>query len=421
MGYLLGLLLVLAAVPGLAQDLRVKANGSVMHAGCDPETSVVATLEAGIPLKLRYVMMGETPCYKVAAERDGKQFEGYLAAAAIEGLDALDKKRRDAAWINTSPASIAARETLAGLKAPAGTTSSLPASTRVILAQAEQLIEANQPGKALSILEPELRKHHDPNLLALAGVASWRGDDVKQALAYWKESLDLAPNPKLEQLSHRVEKEKSNDQSNQKLFGTRVVLRYDGEVVPVDTARAMVTVIDSTFARVSSQLGCSAEEKIVTIIQSRGDYKKATDAAEWSGGQYDGRIRVPVLSGQQMNARAEQVLAHETTHACLAMLGEWPSWLHEGMAQKLSGETLNTETRAKLTQMAQDGKLPKLEELRQGWSQMDAAHAGLAYALALAAVDAMYEKYGNDGVRTLMRDPDRLPIVAAALDKSLGL
>jgi hypothetical protein len=28
--------------------------------------------------------------------------------------------------------------------------------------------------------------------------------------------------------------------------------------------------------------------KIMTIVQSRDAYRKATDAAEWNGGQYDG-------------------------------------------------------------------------------------------------------------------------------------
>jgi len=375
-------------------------------------------------LKLRYALSGESvPCYKIAAEVGGRQIDGYLPAAAIEGLDSFDKGRRDAAWVTTSEALSAARNTAAAdaLKAPDGARTGLPASAKVVLAQAEQLIDVNQPGKAMELLEPEIQKRRDPALLAMAGVAAWRSDDPRRALEYWRESLELAPNPDLERLVKRVEKERSNDQSSEKLYGMRVVLRYDSSTVPTDTARAMVNVVDSTFARVSQQLGCYAEEKIVTIIQSRDAYKKATDAAEWSGGQYDGRIRVPVMNGQQMDARQEQVLAHETTHACLAMLGEWPSWLHEGMAQKLSGQTLAPASRAELEQLAKAGQLPKLETLRQGWSGLDTQHARLAYSLALEAVDALYENFGNDGVRNLMRNPERLAIISAELDKRLGL
>ena len=75
----------------------------------------------------------------------------------------------------------------------------------------------------------------------------------------------------------------------------------------------------------------------------------------------------------------------------------------------------------KSANLAHDGKLPKLEELRQGWSRLDTEHATLAYALALAAVDALYDNVGSDGVRNLLRNPERLPAVSADLDKRLGL
>jgi len=414
MGLLLALLLAAA----------VKQDNTALQAGCSADSQTVVSLPAGVPLKLKYSLAGESvPCYKVSTEVSGKVVEGYLPATAIEGLESFDKLRREAIWITTSDALNALHNTqpLAELKANPSTAPALPASAKVILAQAEQSIEAGQPGRALSLLEPEIKKRRDPALLSMAGVAAWRADDAKQALEYWRESLDAAPNPDLERLYKQVQKERTNDQSSEKLYGVRVVLRYDSATVPVDTARAMVTVVDGTFARVASQLGCAAEEKIVTIIQSREAYKKATDAAEWSGGQYDGRIRVPVMNGQQMTAGAEQVLAHETTHACLAMLGEWPSWLHEGMAQKLSGEKQSAAEKSKLAAMAREGQLPKLEQLKQGWSQLDAAHARIAYSLALAAVDALYDNFGTDGVRNLMRNPERLAAVSAELDKRLGL
>jgi tetratricopeptide (TPR) repeat protein len=412
---LLPLLLLLSA--------SIKNDGTALRNGCSADAQTVATLPAGTPIQLRFSLAGESvPCYKVAAELGGKHVEGYLPATAIEDLDSFDKIRREAVWVSTSSALNAARNTqpLTALKDASGQ-SPLPASARVILAQAEQSIEVGQPARALALLEPELKKRRDPALLALAGVAYWRADDSRHALEYWREALDAAPNPGLEQLYKQVQKEQSNDQSSEKLYGVKVVLRYDSGTVPVDTARAMVKVVDSTYARVSSELGCAAEEKIVTIVQSRDAYRKATDAAEWSGGQFDGRIRVPAMNGQQMTAVAEETLAHETTHACLAMLGEWPSWLHEGMAQKLSGAALSPAAKAQIAAMAKAGQLPKLEQLKQGWSQLDSTHARIAYTLALAAVNALYENFGSDGVRNLMRSPERLPAISAELDKRLGL
>jgi hypothetical protein len=405
-------------------SVSVKEDNTALRSGCADDAPMVERLASGVPLKLRFALSGEkVPCYKVAVEVGGRQIQGYLPASAIAGLDSFDKGRKEASWVTVNEALNAARSaaSLDTLKAPESVRSTLPASARVILAQADQLIEANQPGKALAMLEAEIQKRREPALLSMAGVAAWRADEGKRALEYWRESLNLAPNPGLEKLYQRVEKEQTHDQSGEKLYGVRVVLRYDRDTVPVETARGMVGAVDSAYSRVSQQLGCYAEEKIVTIIQSRDAYKKATDAAEWSGGQYDGRIRVPVMSGQQMDARQEQVLAHETTHACMAMLGEWPSWLQEGMAQRLSGETLPPEARARLAEMAKAGQLPKLEAIRRGWSGLDTQSARVAYALALEAVDALYDNFGTDGVRNLMRNPERLPAISAELDKRLGL
>jgi len=425
MGLLLALLLAIGVMNAQTPvAVSVKEDNTVLRSGCADDAPMVQKLAAGNPIKLRFALSGEKiPCYKVAVDVGGRQIEGYLPATAIAGLDSFDKSRKEAAWVTVNEALAAARNaaSLEALKAPAGTRSTLPASARVILAQADQLIEANQPGKALAMLEPEIQKRREPALLSMAGVAAWRADQGKLALEYWRESMDLSPNTDIEKLYKRVQKEQTHDQSGEKLYGVRVVLRYDADTVPVETARGMVGAVDSAFARVSQQLGCYAEEKIVTIIQSRDAYKKATDAAEWSGGQYDGRIRVPVMSGQQMDARQEQVLAHETTHACLAMLGEWPSWLQEGMAQKLSGETLSAANRAQLAELAKAGQLPKLEALRGGWSGLNAQSARLAYSLALEAVDALYDNFGTDGVRNLMRNPERIATVSAELDKRLGL
>jgi hypothetical protein len=234
-------------------------------------------------------------------------------------------------------------------------------------------------------------------------------------------SLDLQPNPSLEDLYRRVQRETAGDQSGEKLFGARVVLRYEAASIPADTARQMLAALDQEYARISTELGCQAEERIVAIAQSPAAYRKTTDAAEWNGGQFDGRIRVPVAPGQVLDAALRRALAHETTHACLTMLGHWPSWVQEGLAQKLSGDAVTPTLRAKLAAWAKEGKLPRLSNLRQDWSRLDTEHATAAYGLSLEAVELLYQGVGMDGVRNLLRSPERLGSITADLDRRLGL
>ncbi len=396
--------------------LTVKEDRTALRAGCAIDSEIVADLPAGAQLIVRYSLAGESaPCYKVAVEREGKALEGYLPAGAIEGLEHFERGRREAAWLQTTQVVNAIRSsaTLPSLKSGAGSSG--------LVDQAVQLIETSQPGKALELLEPAIHKRQDSTLLALAAVAAWRSDDSRRALDFLRDSLSIQPNPEVEGLYRRVERESKADQGTDKIYGVRVLLRYDSVTVPVATAREMVAALDQEFSRISDQLGCSAAERIVAIVQSREAYRKTTDSAEWSGGQYDGRIRVPVAGGQGVDPALRRVFAHESTHACLSMLGQWPAWLQEGLAQKLSGDRLSPGLREKLAGMAQEGKLPRLSNLRQDWSRMDAGHAIIAYALSLAAVELYLENYSQYGLANLVRNPERLADITADLDKRLGL
>ena len=385
--------------------IAVRQDHTALRRGCAADSDAVATLAAGAPVTIRFALSGDdTPCYKVAVEQNGKVVEGYLSAGEIAGLDEFDQQRRAAAWVTQDEVMRA----LPAMPAPTGGA-----------AEAVHLIETSRPSKALQILQPELGRSRDPNLFALAGFAAWRADESKLALDYWKTSLDLQPNPNLAQIYKRVERETAGDQSLEKLIGMQVALRYDPAAVSNETARQMLGLLDAEFARISAEVGCSSEERIVAIVQSPEAYRKTVDVAEWNAGQFDGRIRVPV--GGAVDASVRRVFAHETVHACLAMTGQWPAWFHEGLAQKLSGDVLTNLAREKLAAAAQEKKLPRLENLGQDWSRLDTAHANLAYAESLAAIDLFYENYAQLGIANLVRNPDRLAAITADLDRRLGL
>lgn len=404
--------------------LTVKDDGTPLRSGCSSDAPVVATLPAGATLKLRFAIAGEaTPCYSVSTEVDGKTVSGYLPGAAMDGLETFEKSRKTAnsVEISTSPDSSSSAPAAPPSGAGSSTGDRIHIEGGRAVFYAQRLIEEGRPEEALHMLEPELQAHpKEAGLFAMAGIAAWKNQDNKQALIYWRQSLDLSPNAALENLYARVDREVKNDVSKQTIYGMRVVLRYDDVTVPAETARRMVDLVDQTYARVSSELGCTTQERIPTIVQSREAYLKTTGAAEWSGGLFDGRIHMPAAVGQQFDANTQRALAHETVHACLAMLGMWPSWLHEGMAQKLSGDVLRPEVQAQLKQLAKDGKLPKLSMLTQGWAGLDAHNAAVAYALALEAVDVLYENYHEYGVRNLMKNPERLADITADLERKLA-
>jgi hypothetical protein len=401
--------------------LSVKQDHAILHAGCDADSTEIAALPAGTPLELRYMMAGQTStCYKVKATLGTRIVEGYLPAQALEGLTTFERGRRRAEAVTVTQLLESARgSTTANQSGPVHVNFGRGVS-RILVQHAEQSIEANEPRKALDLLEPELKVRRDPGLLAMAGVAAWKADQGRRALEFWRESMALAPNPGLQGLYAKVELELANDQSTEKLETANVILRFEDGGIPKETASQMLAVVDAAYLRISGQLGCKAQEKIVTIVQNRAAYVRATSAAAWNGGLYDGRIHLPVYD-QAMSEEEEHILAHETTHACLHMLGNWPTWFQEGMAQRFSGEKLSSFTAAKLADMGRERKLPSLTKLGADWTHLADNDAALTYALSYYAVNTMFEVYGDEGVLKLIRNPASLPVVTAELDRRIGL
>ena len=382
--------------------VTVKLPQAPLRSGCGDSEPIIAQLTSGTPVQIRFSIADGSDCYKVSAIVDGKDQVGYLSAKELDGLGDFVSQRRSAASIDTAGTGVS--------ELP------IPHPADTALSPIVDLLNANQPAQALAQVDPLLKANpHHPALLMLAGFAAYRTDDVRHALDYWKESLAIKADDKLESFLRKAERESAADTSNDKLYGMRVALRYEGASLPPDVARSMVAVLDQEFIRISAQLGCTADERITAIVQGRDAYLKSTGAAEWSGGLYDGRIHV------SMSVQTRHAFAHEIVHACLANIGPLPAWLHEGLAQKLSGDILSEPARRELQASIRAGTVPKLDNMGQNWSRMSAEHARLAYNLALAAAEAILAGYANYGLWNIVHNPQILRQITPALDKSLGL
>lgn len=388
-------------------SLSTLNSAADLRDACHPDASLIRKLAPGAAVDIRFSVAGEAgDCFKVAVEQNGETVQGYVPARAVDGRANYDRARAEAPGVtSTEPVAIARK--------PAGPA---PAIGPDSVSKAMGLMQQNRNAEALELLEAVLRvNRRDATVLALAGQAARRSDRVRDAVAYWQESLEMAQSPVVERFLKEALQELAADQSSQQLIGMRFAFRYDDRSVTPEQARSLVPILDSEWARVAELLGCRSEERITAIIQSREAYLRTTSAAEWSGGQYDGRIRVALVEPTP-GEHTRQTFAHEIVHACLAQTGSWPAWFHEGLAQKLSGRTLPASQISAIKQMARTHQLPSLGTMGQTFARMSAHHAQIAYATAMLAVDLLYQHYGPDGVRSLVQSPERLQQVTAQLD-----
>jgi len=77
------------------------------------------------------------------------------------------------------------------------------------------------------------------------------------------------------------------------------------------------------------------------LLYAKTAFKTVTQAPEWAGGLYDGKIRIPVggLTTAEEAVGLQSVLVHEMTHAFLFRMAPvgLPLWFNEGLATAFQG------------------------------------------------------------------------------------
>jgi tetratricopeptide (TPR) repeat protein len=279
---------------------------------------------------------------------------------------------------------------------------------------------------------------NDPVLLMGSGVAAHERGNQKDAMARLTRALEL--NPRLTNAAKLLgqiafdegdvdlairtyEKALKNAPNDTDLANALQALRRDADVHhtfgesrfdrfrvmfegrPEESLAAQATkVFNSAFFRIGDTLGEYPSNTIVAVLYTDKQFRDITRAPEWSGGQYDGRIRIPVAGAGQKPELFEQVMTHELTHAVIASIVRHgvPTWLNEGLAQYFDGSDPNAARR----RMKALGRSIPLKNLEHGFGHMGQAEAQVAYDESLLAVGVMADRPGFGWTRLLHRLAD---------------
>ncbi|MFN7919026.1 MAG: hypothetical protein U0Q16_02960 [Bryobacteraceae bacterium] len=405
----MGFLPVLLAVQTILED------GAALRSACDPSARQLATVNRGDQAEVRFAFNGESgTCFKVAVTSGGQTVEGYLPARVVGRTEDFEQGRRNAGM--TGGGSSAG---LAGAGPPKVQLQLSDVALGDFGAKVSKMIAQGEAADALRLIEEKLsRQPANASLLKLGIAAAYYADRAKEAVEYWDRIPASERDPGAQSLADRARRELAGDRSARQATGARFILRYDESVIRPEQARDLLSVLDREYARVSEQIGCEAKGRLTAVVQTREDYMRTTGAAEWSGGLFDGKIRVALLEAKP-GAETERTLAHEVVHACLAKVGRWPAWLHEGLAQKFSGGGIDPRDRAFVKELARTGGLPPLDKMSQTFAMMSETNARAAYAAAYMAADLLIQHHGAAGLRSLLQDPSTFAHITADIDSKL--
>lgn len=242
-----------------------------------------------------------------------------------------------------------------------------------------------------------------PEILYFTGRVQYDTGNLQAAIESWEKALTLNPGMKsTRELLEKAKREQSVEGGMDRGYSSRFVVSYDAGSTTT-LAREILDTLEDAYNQVGSDLSHFPTARIPVILYTKKDYRVVTAGPDWSGGLYDGKIRLPVGGATDLSPQLKGVLFHEYSHVVVQELtrGNVPTWLNEGIAE-LQGRRLFNHPMAELGRVAKSGNPVSTDFLTKPFIGMDTRQAGLAYQESYALVNFMVQSYGWHKVREIL-------------------
>jgi tetratricopeptide (TPR) repeat protein len=257
--------------------------------------------------------------------------------------------------------------------------------------------------------------------LLFLGKISYDTGDLPAALALWRRALELEPgNAAVKSHIDKAERELPVESKMDKGYSSMFDVSYDAELPP-GLAAQVLDALESAYNSVGADLGLFPTTRIPVLLYTKSDYSSVTAGPDWSGGLYDGKIRLPVGGVTKVTPQMRGILFHEFTHVLIAELtrGNIPTWLNEGLAE-IEGRKEFSTPAMELARAAKGERLLPLSTLSGSFTSMKRAEAGLAYQQSYAIASFMVNRYGWYAMKGILKSLGERATLENAVAKGLS-
>jgi len=233
----------------------------------------------------------------------------------------------------------------------------------------------------------------------LAEIAAQQGD-FPLAFEEIEKALILAPqNKETLALKEKLRKEWQIEEKMAKNFGGNFTVTFEGG--GEELGNSALSTLEEAYVDLGSRFQLWPTEKTEVILYGNRDFKSLTNAPDWSGGLFDGKIRIPVVGVTGMNENLRRILYHEYAHLLIRSLARnhGPLWLNEGLAQWAAGES---STLLKLRRTKGRELIP-FSQFENSFTSLSATEVSLAYAQSLSLTKFLVERFGEAQVIDVLR------------------
>lgn len=224
-------------------------------------------------------------------------------------------------------------------------------------------------------------------------------------------SLDVKAREELDR--NKLGKKKREKEIESKFLekeSTHFTLKFEGTEEREYEAPEILAILEEAYKKVGADLGYYPQEKTVCIIYpSKEKFRYVTDTHYWTGGLYDGKIRVPLSIELDEAEHFKRTLVHEYTHHVIhgKTKDNCPSWLNEGLAQYEDRDYEEVREKEEkrmevLTQSLEENTLVPLKRITPLFQTGDTELVNLAYYESYSVVKYLIKRYGLKGVNRLL-------------------
>ncbi len=252
-------------------------------------------------------------------------------------------------------------------------------------------------------------------LLYYLGRVYYDTGETAHSVELWEKGLAIDPaNRNLQEVLAKGRRELVAEAVMDKEHSGRFLVSYDVEL-KTELADQVLDVLESAYNAVGSDLGYFPTARVPVILYTKKEYKSITASPDWSGGLYDGKIRLPIGGITEIPPRLRGVLRHEYTHVVINELtkGNCPTWLNEGIAE-VEGRKEFDSPLTELDKAAKSGALLPVKSLEDSFASLGGKEATVAYQQSYSLVRFMVATYGWYKVREILVNlGDGMPVNAA--------
>ena len=279
------------------------------------------------------------------------------------------------------------------------------------------LIQEERVDEAISLLNKIIKNTpNDRHALTLLGTLYYKRDQLSEAITAWEKVIQVDPENKGVQASLDKARREIATQSRFTHEMTRhFTIKFDGAENRA-LYQTVLGILEDAYGEVGRALHYFPVEEVIVYLYTDQQFFDVTRAPAWSGGIFDGKIRIPSKGFENKMDALKKILTHEYVHAVVYQMTQHvtskkggrpvqvPTWLNEGIAQYLELSGTKGEVNQRMKGRIKQGIFIKLDQLHGSFMGLNGAQAAIAYEESLSAVSFLVDEFGMWRVKMLLED-----------------